>query len=40
MIDLDQPWFGLMVDENVETKDLKAQAALDILWFGRPIGVG
>lgn len=29
-----------MVNEYVEAKDLKAQAALDILWFGRPVCVG
>ena len=33
LIDLDQPWFGFLIEEDVDAEDLEAELVLEVLRF-------
>ena len=39
MIDLQDPWFELLIEEDVEAKDLEAHRVLDIIWLAGTVSV-
>lgn len=40
MVDLYQPWLQLVVQHDVESKNLKAHAVVDVIWLRCPVVVG
>ena len=40
VVDLEEPGFGVFVQEDVEAEDLEAQAVLQVVWLRCPVGVG
>ena len=39
LIDLDQPWFGFLIEEDVDAEDLEAKLVLEVLRLRRPLDV-
>ena len=39
LIDLDQPWFGFLIEEDVDAEDLEAKLVLEVLRLRCPLDV-